>query len=173
MKQPKGFLRGRLGWFTLSILMALVSLTGACGSSETALPPADATYEVEGTIQRIGGSQGAYAEIVIRHRSITDFRNREGEVVGMESMAMPFAVASEIPVEGLAIGDPVSVAFEVRWEADPVLLVTGLELLPPGTRIDFGNSEAGPVETEGTEASATGDSDGADESEPEVEADAI
>jgi hypothetical protein len=88
-------------------------------------------------VQRVAGDQRGYREIVVRHQSVAEFRNREGEVVGMESMAMPFAVAPGIALDVLAPQDPVEMTFEVRWNGDPVLLITDLAELPAGTEVDF------------------------------------
>ena len=131
------------GWALLSsVLVAL--LGAACQRPAEPLATADASYEVQGTIQRLGGRQNGFDEVVVKHQSLGDFRDREGAVVGMESMAMPFAVAPGVALEGIETGDPVTFRFEVRWENDPVLLITELTELPAGTVVSFEDPVAEP-----------------------------
>jgi hypothetical protein len=75
--------------------------------------------------------------ITLRHEPIDDLVDRQGKVVGMDSMVMPFPVAGGVPLSALAAGDKVAVTLCVDWGADPELAVTGLRKLPAGTRLDF------------------------------------
>ncbi|MBZ0113075.1 MAG: copper-binding protein [Thermoanaerobaculia bacterium] len=137
------------------LFVATVSWVG-CGGEPSPSTPADASYRVQGVVQRITGDQRGYREIVVRHQSVPDFRNREGEVVGMGSMAMPFAVAPALDLDDLAPQDQVAMTFEVRWEGEPVLLIVELEELPVGTEVDFGTPVPPPVSNSSNEEQ-TGD----------------
>ena len=71
----------------------------------------------------------------------------DSEVVGMDSMTMPFPLADPALAAGLAAGDRIEMEFEVRWNGDDPLLITALEKLPPETRLAF---EESPGAGEGT-----------------------
>ena len=77
----------------------------------------------------------ASKEIEIHHEAIPTFRNQQGKVTGMHSMPMPFEVTTATPLTGFAVGDKVSVSFEVRWDARSPLRVTALEKLPADTAL--------------------------------------
>ncbi len=55
---------------------------------------------------------------------------------------MPFAVADDKLLEGVAVGDKVSVTLEVHWEgeAEP-LQITEVEVLPADTMLTFEQPE--------------------------------
>lgn len=90
-------------------LAALLGLLG-CGAEPTAVD----TYTVRGVVRQLpSGPQG---EILIRHEALPAFKNAEGEVVGMEAMAMPFPLAKPELAADLAVGDEVEMTFEVRWQ---------------------------------------------------------
>jgi Cu/Ag efflux protein CusF len=136
------------------LTLALASLLSAdCGGdrrpastarSTVAVSPAsaaepdeepDATYRVRGEIARLPASPGG--EISIRHESIPAFRDRQGEVVGMMAMIMPFGVAPDASLDGLAVGDRVDFRLDIRWSASPPTAVGDFRKLPPGTRLEF------------------------------------
>jgi hypothetical protein len=53
------------------------------------------------------------------------------------SMTMPFNADEGVELESFGIGDRVVADFEVRWQDRRPLLVTQIERLPDGTRLDF------------------------------------
>jgi hypothetical protein len=88
-------------------------------------------------------------EIWLEHESIPDFRDREGKVVGMQSMIMPFGVAADPGLADLAVGDRVEFRLELRWRERSPATVGDLRRLPAGTRLEFDEPQPG------TEAGAT------------------
>ena len=119
---------------SLSILSALV--LAACGTPEEPPPPAD-SYRTRGLVRQLPSADRPGSELYVQHEAIPGFKDAEGKVVGMESMAMPFPVADLAMLAGLAAGDKIDFTFEMRWEGDKPLLVTRLEKLPPETVLDF------------------------------------
>lgn len=121
--------------------LALLAL--ACGPTAESAPPAAAdAYVVRAEIVRLPAAPGG--ELRLHHESIPDFRDSKGETVGMMSMTMPFTAADPVDLSGLSAGDRVQVAFEITWEPKPSLLVTRLEPLPQGTRLEFDPPEPEP-----------------------------
>ena len=106
--------------------LALLGLAVAgCGEARDASAE---VYTVRGEIARLPDpSRPDGAELYLRHEAIPTFRDRAGEVVGMEAMTMGFPLAASIELGGLAAGDPVEVDFEVRWHGGgPPLRITRL-----------------------------------------------
>lgn len=126
-------------------LLAAAMLT-ACGGEEAAQEPAE-VYTSRGMVRHLPKAARAGAEMRILHEAMPDFRSENGDVVGMESMSMPFPVATSEIFEGLAVGDRVQFDFEVRWQGKgSPLLLTRVEKLPPGTRLEFESPPMEPVD---------------------------
>lgn len=130
---------------TVLAALAVVALAGCGGQADEAGqggaggrsggPPPDGRYELQGIVERL--PQGPDNSLYIRHEAIDDFRDAHGEIVGMDSMTMPFPVAEGVPLEGVEAGDPIAFTFEVRWNDQPRFQVTSLRELPAGTEIEF------------------------------------
>ncbi|MBW2461786.1 MAG: copper-binding protein [Deltaproteobacteria bacterium] len=122
----------------LTAVGALAALSGCeetsrAGSAPTAVTaPADATYTVRGRIADVIGD-----EVSIQHEEIADFKNRDGETVGMMTMTMAFYRPDSVSMHGLAVGDAVELTFEMRWEGDHRLTIAALSKLPDGTELEL------------------------------------
>lgn len=127
-----------------SLLLLAALLAQGCQKSnpsdssraEQAVPlaPPDQTYVVRGIVKRVDRSR---QEIVIQHEAIPTFVNASGKQVGMAAMAMPFALGPNAAAATIAEGDEVEFTFEVRWQSEPMSLVTQLTKLPPDTQLDL------------------------------------
>jgi predicted small lipoprotein YifL len=114
----------------LCVAAVMLGLLG-CGKKEPALAPADQSYVVRARLVS-KPTEGSY--LTMHHAEIPEFKNQTGATVGMKEMVMEFAeltpgAAAELA--GIAVGDGVEVAFEVRWKSDPRMLVTKLTKLAP------------------------------------------
>jgi Cu/Ag efflux protein CusF len=103
--------------------------------AETALPPPDQTYTTRGRVE--GLPSDGDNNVRIMHERIPDFVSREGKVIGMNAMQMPFAPAEGLALEGIDVGDKVEFTFEVRWKARPFSRLVRIAELPPETELDF------------------------------------
>lgn len=74
-------------------------------------------YVVRGTIRQLPSKPGG--ELFIRHEPIPDYVNRDGKVVGMHAMTMPFWIAEGVSLDEFASGDRVEFTFESRWHPKP------------------------------------------------------
>ena len=117
------------------MLLALC-LLAACGGPGPEQPPE--IYRVRGLVRQLPSGPGG--ELHVRHEAIAGFKNSDGEVVGMESMTMPFPLADASLAAGLETGDKIEMEFEVRWQGGPPLRITALEKLPPETTLAFEES---------------------------------
>lgn len=104
-------------------------------------PPAEQTYVFRGRLTRLPQPGDSAREITVAHDAIPDFKGSNGNVVGMDAMTMPFEVAPEVSLEGLAPGDAVEMRLELRWAASSPALIAAITKLPADTKLA---SEAGP-----------------------------
>jgi hypothetical protein len=116
-------------------VIALLAFTQACAPAEPTPPPE--VYEIRGIVRQLPSARAPGSTLQIRHEAIPDFVKADGEVVGMQSMTMPFAVADETLLDGIHVGDKVAATIEVRWQGGDPLRITALEKLPPETVLGF------------------------------------
>lgn len=117
-------------------VLALLAATFVVGCDDD-LPKPDGYYAVRAQVgERVEGNDD-YVEWVLHHEAITDYKNREGKVVGMAPMPMKFAFEKGLGAESLRKGDKVKVLFELRYNAFPQLLVTRVTPLPKETALSL------------------------------------
>ncbi len=119
----------------LAGLFLLFTLAAAC-EKKPEVPPE--IYQVRALVRHLPEPDDARPEILVRHEAIPSFKNADGEVVGMETMSMPFPLADTGLIADLEVGDRVELTFEVSWHGDGnPLRVTAIEELPEGTQLAF------------------------------------
>lgn len=100
----------------------------------------DATYEVRGEIATLPTIGDKRTELRVRHEAIDDFKNRDGEMVGMNAMTMDFPPAKGVDLSNLKKGDKVKLKFSVWWGNSPAWLVVKIEKLSSETELTFGKA---------------------------------
>ena len=105
------------------VLLGLALALAACRSES----PAAAVYRLRGEVARLPAGDNL---LTLHHEAIDDFRDRDGRVVGMDSMTMPFPLGKDVPLAGVAVGDRVEITLRVDWTADPGVAITTLTKLP-------------------------------------------
>jgi Cu/Ag efflux protein CusF len=144
--------------FPAASLLLLTTLA-ACGGAGGPATPANSTasvYSVRGEILRLPdpATHGSDREVWIRHESIPDFKSSSGEVVGMESMTMPFQVAADARTDGLEVGDRVAFDLRVDWQGKGAPAeVSNFRKLASGTPLEF-DADAGSAEAPPADATA-------------------
>jgi hypothetical protein len=122
--------KARICWLTLTVALA------AALSCSRKLPPAEQTYTVRGFITSLPSARRPASELMIRHEAIPTFVDREGKVVGMAPMEMPFTPAPGVSLEGLSVGQPVQFTLEVRWKPPARINLTRITPLPAETTLN-------------------------------------
>jgi Cu/Ag efflux protein CusF len=124
------------------LVLSLLAIGSGCErKAETPLPPPDQSYTTRGRVEGLPDAQDA--NIRIMHERIPDFVSREGNVIGMNAMPMPFEPAKGLSLEGIEIGDKVEFTFEVRWKTRPFSRLVAITELPPDTELDFSRPSGG------------------------------
>jgi hypothetical protein len=109
----------------------------SAATQTTQLAEPDQVYTVRGRIIDLPDPSRPASGFQVRHEAIDDFKNTQGQVVGMDAMVMPFTPARELSLDGFAVGDIVELTFEVRWKTPPRSRVIELRKLPEDTELEF------------------------------------
>jgi hypothetical protein len=118
------------------IVLGLVLALGVLGSGGCRGPARGHNYVVRAELAQPPGSTGPHT-LFLHHEAIDDWVSRDGKADGMDSMAMPFPVADNVPISALKADDKVEVILHVDWDADRPVEITGLRMLDPGLRMEF------------------------------------
>lgn len=127
--------RSLFGSPCLVALLCLPMTLAACG--ETTPPPPPDVYTSRGVIRQLPANGAAKPEIFIQHEEIAEFRDQNGDVVGMESMAMPFPIDASATWNDLRVGDKIAFTFEMQWHGGHPLRLTEWQILSADTRLGF------------------------------------
>ena len=125
---------------------ALVVLAG-CGKGGAASSANVHTYHMRGVVVQLPKAGVADRALIVHHEAVPGFVDMNGKVVGMMSMTMPFTLASDVKLDGIAPGDKIAFTLVFNWDKNSSQ-VTELTKLPADTVLDL------PKMTMGQAASA-------------------
>ena len=136
-------------------LLALSMALLACGGEE--VPPPD-VYTSRGLVRQLP-TPGSQPDVYIHHEAIETFKDKDGQVIGMESMVMPFTVPDGTELGDVEVGDKVAVTFAVHWHEGAPLRVRDVEVLAPSVVLDFEvtSAEGDPAQDDETSGDAAQD----------------
>ena len=153
--------------FGIAVAVVACAALGGCGSRESkpeSKPQADPlvgltlhSYTVRGEVVSLPSDT---TDLQIHHEAIPEFKNPDGSL-GMDTMVMPFwppqglskddpriaARIAKFSLDGIAVGEPVEVTFEVVLDGEGKILgfyAATVTELPPETALDFSALEAAP-----------------------------
>ncbi|MES1241677.1 MAG: copper-binding protein [Acidobacteriota bacterium] len=115
------------------ILCALGTLAG-CAAKDSG---SGRTYTTRGQVIQLPDPANPGTGLTLNHEAIDQFVDRQGELVGMDPMSMPFPVAKGVSLEGIQVSDIVELKLHVDWSAEPAAEITEIRELPAGTKLDF------------------------------------
>lgn len=113
-------------------LLVILSLAGCSGGEESGR-----VYTVRGQVTQLPNPNNPGTGLYLNHEAIDDFVNRDGEMVGMDPMNMPFQVDEGVSLEGIGAGDVVEIKLRVDWGAETEAEIVEIRELPPGTKLEF------------------------------------
>jgi hypothetical protein len=130
---------------TLPLWIVLLALLGALGcqaGQDRGRHTGDgSTYTVRAKVVQLPAPENPASGLYLSHEAIDRFVDRDGKIVGMEPMTMPFPLAEDVSLEGIRPGDVVEFKLHVDWGGDPEVEITGLRKLPPDTQLSFRSAE--------------------------------
>ncbi len=115
-------------------LLALFAC-GSGGEQATGDESDPRSYRVRGIVRSLPAPETGAGDLRIQHEAIPDLVGPSGEIEGMAAMTMPFPLADDLDLTGLAAGDAVEFDLRVDWEASRPVLVTAIEKLREGTEL--------------------------------------
>ena len=127
----------------LVAVLLLITISASC-SREPEAPPE--IYRVRGLVRQLPAPNKTHGDVLVKHEAIPSFKDADGNIVGMETMSMPFPLADIALLTGVEVGDKVDMEFEVNWHGGNPLRVTAIEKLPEGTSLAFEDAEPVPAE---------------------------
>jgi len=134
------------GMIAITLLCAWGCKRDTAESRDTKAPTGESapahTYSLEGVIRAIPAPVAEGQIVTILHQAIPDFRNVEGDVVGMMSMPMPFLLPDGFDLKSLNVGDAVKFTFVVDWKSKLPTQITSIETLPKDHKVDFQGTAA-------------------------------
>lgn len=119
----------------LAALVLLAALACSGGPGEEAASGEIATYSVRGLVRQAPTPERP--QMLVYHEAIPAFADADGNVVGMDSMSMPFDLAEGVDVAGIEAGDKIRFDLEVEWSRTVPGLVTAVEELPADTELQL------------------------------------
>ena len=128
----------------VGLAIAAVLPMSGCKRQESAAAPQPQVrkdlYTVRGIVTELPSPDAPLAEFKVRHEAMPHFR-AEGGKLGMDTMIMPFPLATGLSLDGLKVGDQIMLSFEVDFDPETDRLLgyraTGVQPLPSGTILDF------------------------------------
>lgn len=134
--------------FALGLVLASAPALTGCGRANEDAASTEAgplaRYVVRAQVAALPDPASPMSDFMLRHEAIPAFKSNanETEPHGMNAMTMPFPLAEGVSLDGLTLGDAVTVEFTVRYGADDGEIedweVISLEKLPAGTELHFG-----------------------------------
>ena len=121
-------------WTVLLLIVGIVTVLGSCKGKDSS---SGRTYTTRGQVVQLPDPANPGTGLTLNHEAVDQFVDRQGELVGMDPMSMPYPVAKDVSLEGIQVGDVVEFKWHVDWDAEPSAEIIGVRKLPAGTKLDF------------------------------------
>lgn len=128
---------------------------GAPASKAAGLDRApDVSYTTRGVVESLPAADKPTSEFIVRHEAIDDFLNPVNGKLGMNAMSMPFTLGKGVSLDGIKLGDKVSLTFGVWYKPGAAgtdrksidsYAVTRIAALPADTQLEFRPAKPAPA----------------------------
>jgi hypothetical protein len=127
------------------IAMIGAIVAGSCSRGPSnEQPPAvvsDAqTYVVRGEVISVPHAGEPGTEFIVKHEPVDNFRNADGQIVGMSTMGMPFTPGKGVSLEEIKPGDKIEMRWVLQWKPEAKEYVESVRKLPMETQLRFGDA---------------------------------
>jgi len=124
-------------------VLALSACGGGAPEEETGTPNV-IVYETRGRVEMLPEAALPMNDFLVHHEPIPGFKGNFSETTpaGMNSMVMPFPPGEGVDLDGVKIGDVLSLRFQVTYHSEngavSGMTLLSYEELPADTRLDLG-----------------------------------
>lgn len=118
----------------LFLILCSFAMLAGCAAKDSG---SGRTYTTRGQVIQLPDPANPGTGLTLNHEAVDQFMDRQGEIVGMDPMSMPFPVAKGVSLEGIQVGDVVEFKLHVDWSAEPAAEITEIRELPAGTKLEF------------------------------------
>ena len=127
----------------IAILGAII--IAGCSSGQTNEQPAAAasdaqTYVVRGEVISVPQAGKPGTQFIVKHEPVDNFRDASGQIVGMNTMAMPFTPGKGVSLEGIRPGDKIEMRWVIQWKPEAKEYLESVRKLPAETQLRFGKA---------------------------------
>lgn len=94
-------------------------------------------YVVRGEVISVPQAGMPGTQFIVKHEPIDNFRDASGQIVGMNTMGMPFTPGEGVSLEGITPGDKIELRWVLQWKPEAKEYVESVRKLPEGTQLRF------------------------------------
>ena len=127
------------------LLMFGVILAAGCSQGQMGDQPQEAAsdiqmYVIRGEVISIPQADKPGTQFIVKHEPIDNFRDASGQIVGMNTMGMPFTPGKDVSLEGIRPGDKIEMRWFLQWKPGVKEYVESVRKLPEETPLRFGEA---------------------------------
>ena len=127
----------------IAILGAIIA--AGCSHGQRNDQPAGAAsdarmYVIRGEVISVPQAGKPGTQFIVKHEPIDNFRDASGQIVGMNTMGMPFTPGKGVSLEGIRPGDKIEMRWVIQWKPEAKEYVESVQKLPAETQLRFGKA---------------------------------
>jgi Cu/Ag efflux protein CusF len=115
-------------------------------------------YVIRGEVISVPQADKPGTQFIVKHEPIDNFRDASGQIVGMDTMGMPFTPGKDVSLEGISPGDKIEMKWLIQWKPGVKEYVESVRKLPQETQLRFGAAHP-PAASPATTGSGEGTPD--------------
>jgi Cu/Ag efflux protein CusF len=124
----------------LCTIMAAGCSRGKTNEHPAATASEAQTYVIRGEVISVPQANKPGTEFIVKHEPIDNFRSATGQIVGMNTMGMPFTPGHGVSLEGIKPGDKIEMTWVLQWKPEAKEYVESVRKLPAETQLRFGDA---------------------------------
>jgi Cu/Ag efflux protein CusF len=97
-------------------------------------------YVIRGEVISVPQAGKPGTEFIVKHEPIDNFRDASAQIVGMNTMGMPFTPGKGVSLEGIRPGDKIEMRWVMQWKPEAKEYVESVRKLPAETQLRFGKA---------------------------------
>lgn len=123
---------------TFSMIIAAGCSQGQDGDQPEEAASDIQMYVIRGEVISVPQADKPGTQFIVKHEPIDNFRDAGGQIVGMNTMGMPFTPGKDLSLEGIRPGDKIEMRWFLQWKPGVKEYVESVQKLPKETQLRFG-----------------------------------